>query len=56
MTTPLVILIALVAIAIVLLIILLSRNSGAKLLQIEAQLSSFEKNQERKPWESLTYS
>jgi DNA recombination protein RmuC len=45
--TSSIILIALVAIAIVLLIILLSRNSGAKLLQIEAQLSSFEKNQER---------
>jgi len=47
MTNPLIILIALAAIAVVLLIILLSRNSGSKLFQIEAQLSSFEKNQER---------
>ncbi|MEW6714599.1 MAG: DNA recombination protein RmuC [Nitrospirota bacterium] len=37
----------LVIIAIVLLIVLLTRNPHAKLLQIEAQLSSFEKNQER---------
>ncbi|MBI4849642.1 MAG: DNA recombination protein RmuC [Nitrospirae bacterium] len=37
----------LVSVAIVLLIVLLTRSFGPKLLQIEAQLSSFEKNQER---------
>jgi len=36
-----------VAAVIVLLIILLTRNSSTKLLQIEAQLSAFDKNQER---------
>lgn len=47
MTTLLFIIAALAAIAIVLLIVLLMRNPNVKLLQIEAQLSSFEKNQER---------
>ncbi|MBI5056762.1 MAG: DNA recombination protein RmuC [Nitrospirae bacterium] len=41
------IVVVLVVIAIVLLIGLLTRNPNTKLLQIEAQLSSFEKNQER---------
>lgn len=47
MTVLLVILTILVAVAIVLLIILVTRNSNTKLLQIEGQLSSFEKGQER---------
>jgi DNA recombination protein RmuC len=45
MTT--IVLIVLVAVAVILLIVLLMRSSNTKLLQIEAQLSSFEKNQER---------
>lgn len=47
MTTLMLIVVVLVVIAIVLLIGLLTRNPNTKLLQIEAQLSSFEKNQER---------
>ncbi|MBI5676446.1 MAG: DNA recombination protein RmuC [Nitrospirae bacterium] len=47
MTTLLLIIAVLAAIAIVLLIVLLTRNPNTKLLQIEAQLLSFEKNQER---------
>lgn len=45
--TLLFIIAGLAAIAIVLLIVLLTRNPNTKLLQIESQLSSFEKNQER---------
>ncbi len=47
MTAILIILTALVSVAIILLLVLLTRNSNAKLLQIETQLSAFEKNQER---------
>lgn len=47
MTAILIILTALVSVAIILLLALLTRNSNAKLLQIESQLSAFEKNQER---------
>ena len=42
-----IVLIVLVSVAVILLIVLLTRSSNTKLLQIEAQLSSFEKNQER---------
>ena len=42
-----IVLIVLVSVAVILLIVLVTRSSNTKLLQIEAQLSSFEKNQER---------
>ncbi|MBI5409512.1 MAG: DNA recombination protein RmuC [Nitrospirae bacterium] len=47
MTTLLIILTVLAAASVFLLIVLLTRGSNAKLLQIEASLASFENNQER---------
>ncbi|MBI4826207.1 MAG: DNA recombination protein RmuC [Nitrospirae bacterium] len=45
--TMLIILTALIAVVIILLIILITRNPNKKMMQIETQLSSFEKSQER---------